>query len=117
MANMKVRYKGLSDVRRITKKDLEPHGVVIDRDLEFSRSNNFAMNIDLNDALTAILKNEGTFSITEIKDDGTAGDEVVKATMADDSAVAATAKDADTGQSSENPNAGQTPAGGKAPKA
>lgn len=106
MAKARVYYKGLSDVREITKKDLEPLGIVVDKDLVFERGNNYAMNIDLNEELTEVLKKEGTFRISEIKDDNTIGDDIVTATLSDDSAVAATATNADTKQSSVNPNAG-----------
>lgn len=100
MAKVRVRYKGLSDVRELSAKDLKKNGVVVDSDLVFSRANGFAMNIDINDELTELLKREGTFSITEIKDGGAAGEEFVKATLADDTAVAAKAVNADTGQTS-----------------
>lgn len=109
MARAQVRYKGLSDVREISAKDLKKHGVEVDKDLVFSRDNGFKMNIDLNDELEAILRNEGTFTISEIKDDNSVGDEVVKATVADDSATSAKATNVETGQTSTNPNAGKPP--------
>lgn len=101
MAKVRVRYKGFSDVREITSKQLEPHGISVDRDLVFSRENNFAMNIDANDELLEVLKREGTFSVSEIKDDDSSGDELVKASLRDDSAVAATAVNKQTGQKSQ----------------
>lgn len=108
MAKVRVRYKGLSDVREISAKDLKKRGINVDKDLVFSRENGYAMNIDINEELTELLKSEGTFSIKEIKDDNTEGDEFVKATLADDTAVAATAVNTATGQSSTNPNPGNT---------
>lgn len=101
MAKMRVRYKGFSDRREMTAKQLGKVGIKVDKDLVFDRYNNFAMNIDLNDELQAILKKEGTFSITEIKDDGTHGEEVVKVTTVDDTANAATVVDGNTGQRSQ----------------
>jgi hypothetical protein len=107
MAKVRVRYKGLSDRRVFSRKDLEKHGVAVDKDLEFSRTNNYAMNIDINDELTSIFKNEGTFTISEIKDDNTVGDDIVKATIADDTATAAKVTNTNTGQTQENPKAGK----------
>lgn len=100
MAKVRVRYRGLSDVREITAKQLKEHGIKLSGDLVFHRGNSFAMNIDANDELLEILKRESTFDIKEIKDDGSAGDEIVKATLADDTAVAAESVDATTGQRS-----------------
>jgi hypothetical protein len=100
MAKARVRYKGFSDERRIDAKDLKPLGIVVSDDLVFNRANGFAMNIQLNDELESVLRKEGTFTISEIKDDGTQGDEIVKASVADDTAVAATAVDTTTGQKS-----------------
>jgi hypothetical protein len=104
MAKARVRYKGFSDVREITAAQLEPLGIHVSADLVFDRSNNFTMVINLNDELTDIFRKEGTFTISEIKDDHTIGDEIVTATLADDTAVAATVVDGDTGQKSHNPN-------------
>lgn len=108
MATVRVRYKGLSDVRRISQKDLKGHGIDLSDDLVFERKNGWALNIDINDALVDVLRKEGTFTISEIKDDQSVGDDVVKATLADDSAIAAKAVDSTTGQTSTNPNAGKT---------
>lgn len=102
MAKAKVRYKGFSDVREFKRKDLAQHGVAVDRDLVFSRQNAFAMNIDLNDELEAILRNEGTFTISEIKDDDQIGGDIVKATVHDDTATADKAVDGNTGQEETN---------------
>lgn len=101
MAKSRVYYKGLSDVREIKAEHLKPLGINIDKDLVFSRQNGYAMNIDLNDELEKVLRNERTFTISEIKDNNTIGDEIVTATLADDSAVAATATNAETGQTSK----------------
>jgi hypothetical protein len=89
MAKARVYYKGFSDVREITAKQLEPLGISIDKDLVFHRGNSFAMNVDLNDELTKVLRNEGTFTISEIKDDSTIGDDIVTATLHDDTQVKA----------------------------
>ena len=101
MAKARVRYKGFSDVREFTRKQLEERGIVVDRDLVFHRGNGFAVNIDLNDELEALLRKEGTFTISEIKDDGSEGAEVVTATLKDDSVKAGTTVDSTTGQKSK----------------
>ncbi len=97
MARVRVRYKGLSDERIITQKDLEPLGISIDRDLVWA-GHGRALTIDMTDELEAVLRREGTFSISEIKDDNTAGDEVVKATISDDTVNASEVVDKTTGQ-------------------
>lgn len=113
MAKVRVYYKGLSDVREISKKHLsEAHGIDVSEDLVWSNLKP-AINIDINDELLAVLKNEGTFKISEIQDDGTIGDDIVTATVKDDTVTAATVVDADTGQKSENPNAGKSKKGDK----
>lgn len=114
MAKVRVKYKGFSDVREMTQKQLEQVGIKVDKDLVFSRENNHTMVININDELTEVLRNEGTFTISKIEDDKTIGDEIVTATIADDTAHAASVVDGDTGQKYENPNVGnahaQTPA-------
>lgn len=100
MAKVRVRYKGLSDVREITAKQLKPLGIGVSDDLVFHRGNNFALNIDANDELIDILKREGTFTVSKIEDDNTIGDDIIKATMRDDTAVAAVAVNTETGQKS-----------------
>jgi hypothetical protein len=104
-----VYYKGLSDVRLISKKDLEPHGLTLDKDLRWD-ARTPAINIDAPDELIKILKGEGTFTVSEIKDDGTIGDDLVTATISDDTVTSAKVVDADTGQESENPNGGEAAA-------
>lgn len=106
MAKARVRYKGFSDVREITSKQLEALGVAVSKDLVWDSSNGKAINIDLNDELEAILRNEGTFTISEIKDDGSLGEEFVTATVADDTVTASKVVDGNTGQESVNPNPG-----------
>lgn len=110
MAKVRVYYQGLSDVREISKKHLaDVHGIEVSQDLVWTNERP-AINIDINDELTAILKREGTFKITEIKDDGTLGDDVISATISDDTVTSATVVNANTGQKSTNPDAGK-PAG------
>jgi hypothetical protein len=109
MAKVRVKYKGFSDVREITQKQLEAIGIGVSADLVFDHSNNHTMVIDINDELTNVLRKEGTFTISEIKDDKTIGDDVVTATIFDDTAVAATLVDGNTGAKTTNPNAGNTP--------
>lgn len=107
MAKMKVRYRGLSDRREFTAKQLKEHGIGVSQDLVFEASNHWAMTIDLVEPLEQILRAEKTFTITEVKDDNTLGEEVVTATLADDTAVATTLVDETTGAKTKNKSAGK----------
>lgn len=73
MSVHKVEYKGLSDVRRMSKKDLNDAGVGVDNDLEWNR---FTMGRrpvlyveNISDRLREVLKDEGTFTVTEVKEE------------------------------------------------
>lgn len=105
MAKVRARYKGISDVREFTQKQLREHGVEVDRDLVFHRGNGFALNIDATDDLVAILRNEGTFTLSEITDDNQIGDDIITSSVTDDTAVAGKVADGNTGQVEENKKA------------
>ena len=80
MAKIKVRYKGIADVREISKKDLEAAGVEgIENDLVWNRKNLFALELDASDKLEEVLRNEGHFSISKVDDSGS-DSELSKAT-------------------------------------
>lgn len=91
---IRVRYKGIADHRIITAKDVEPHGVVLDNDLEWHRGNLFRLDIDANDSLEEVLRADGSFTVSKIKDDGSEETEV-QATAKDDTGE--TIVDADSG--------------------
>lgn len=105
MPKVRVYYQGLSDVREISKKHLrDAHGIDVSADLVWTNAKP-AINIDINDELLAILKGEGTFKIVAIEDDGTLGEEIVEATISDDTLTSSKIVDASTGQESVNPDA------------
>lgn len=98
MAVMKVRYKGASDVREMTAKDLKQHGVEVDKDLVFDRDNRWSMNIEMTDKLEQIFRDDGAFTISAIKDDDTEAEpEATSAPLVEDD-TANTVVMADTGQ-------------------
>lgn len=98
MADVIVRYKGLSDERILPAKSLKKHGIGTDKDLKFNAGNSWQMRISgMTEEFEKILKNEGTFQISEISDKGKA-DVKVEATRSDD--TAATVVDETTGQKS-----------------
>lgn len=101
MAAVKVRYKGLSDVREISVKALADRGIKIDKDLVFNSGNAWAVLIDLNEELEAILRKEGTFTISKVDDEGQVKGEVVTATKADDTVDAGEVQNLDTGEKSK----------------
>lgn len=68
---IKVRYKGIADVRTIGKTDLEVAGVEgVQEDLVWHRGNLFSLELDANDKLEEVLRNEGHFTISKVTDDG-----------------------------------------------
>jgi hypothetical protein len=113
MALVRIRYKGLSDVRIITVKDAERHGVKLDKDLVWDsvgqayggqlRFPNTATGVvvdGLSDELEKVLRAEGTFTITEVnKGDLSDGQEIVSGQALDDTGNVV--KDATTGQKSQ----------------
>lgn len=96
MALMEVRYRGLSDYRILTAKDLEnyngisigqhtgvPKGIAdrinrdlvgVDvnpqKDLVWGRHNNFKLIIDVDENMERVLRDEGHFSLAAVTDDG-----------------------------------------------
>ncbi len=105
MALVRVRYKGLSDVRAITVKDAEKHGVKLSQDLvwdhvgarvggqvvpgikrpELPNASKGIVIDGLSDELLEVLRKEATFTVSEIKDDNTDGDDIIKGEPLDDS--------------------------------
>lgn len=113
MAKVRVYYKGLSDVRIIDADHLKKaHNIEVSEDLVWDRLGKgnggvldfprLAINIDAPDELIKILRGEQTFTISEIKDDGTVGDDIVEGKMLDESTVASKVVDANTGATSTN---------------
>lgn len=136
MALMRIKYKGLSDVRAITKKDAERHGVKLSEDLvwdhvgghaggqvvpgikrpDFPNASRGIVVDGLSEELLDVLKKEGTFTVTEIKDDGTDGDNVITGEPLDD--TGSTVVDTTTGQTTSageaNADADPVPTGSEA---
>ena len=89
MANVKVRYKGMSDVRILPADQLKERGVTgIDEDLVFGPQNMWSQTVPMSDELESILRSDGAFTIEPLKDDGTsdADNPAVEAVAADDTA-------------------------------
>jgi len=102
MALYRIRYKGLSDVRSISVKDAEKHGIKLSQDLVWDNqgenvggpvpgikrpknANPRGVVVDgLSDEFLDVLRKEGTFTVTEIKDDNTEGDEIITGEALDD---------------------------------
>jgi hypothetical protein len=94
MSLFKVRYKGLSDIREMSKKDLAGVGVGVDGNLRWARPNdgvwgahNVVFIENPSDELLEVFKNEGTFTVTEVQDseDGPKeGQTVVQGSVLDD---------------------------------
>ena len=99
MALFKVRYKGLSTKRVLPAKDLKKHGVAVDKDLVFEPANRHTLVLDgLSEPLENILRDDKTFTVSEVKDGGAGEYEVIKGSALDDTAN--TVKDSTTGQTS-----------------
>lgn len=128
MALVRIRYKGLSDVRAITVKDAEAHGVKLSQDLVWDHvgshvggeiaevkrpthpNSSRGIVVDgLSDALLTVLRKEGTFTVTAIEDDNADGEDIITGEPLDDTGSAVV--DATTGQRSEKPD---VPSGTKA---
>jgi hypothetical protein len=128
MALFRIRYKGLSDVRSISVKDAEKHGVQLSEDMVWDNAgsvvggemaginrpkhSNKARGIvveGLSDELLKVLRDEGTFTISEIKDDNTEGDPIVTGSALDD--TGSVVRDGTTGQetSKGDPDANADP--------
>jgi hypothetical protein len=127
MAKVRVYYKGLSDVRIIHADHLkDAHGIEVSQDLvwdKIGKANGgvldfprLAMNIDAPDELIAVLRKEHTFTISEIKDDGEVGEDIVTGQVIDEGTIAAKVVDETTGQTTENDTPGEPAAKGKTAK-
>lgn len=107
MANVKVRYKGASDVRILPVDELVERGVKgIDKDLVFKPENMWAQEVPMTDELEAILRNDGAFTFEPVKDDGSTsvtdpGDPLQTSVEGVDD-TGNTVVDGDTGQTEEN---------------
>lgn len=125
MALVRIRYKGLSDVRVITKQDLEQFGIKTDQDLVWDNvgaarggrldapNARRGLVVDgLSDDLLAALRSEGTFTISEIKDDGTDGDDIIVGEPLDDTGAV---HDLTTGQKTGKAVPSGTAAGATTP--
>lgn len=100
MALTRVYYKGLSDIREMSKKDLAAAGVGVDGPLRFDRSNNWTVHVDnISDRLVEVLKAEGTFTVTEVDaETGKNVKDIVKGTSLDD--TGSVVRDGVTGETS-----------------
>lgn len=80
MAVAKVTYKGISDIRILPASDLAEHGVSVPRDLVFYRrphEGSDSIQIDLSPSLEKILRADGGFKISAVKDSGAEGETIV----------------------------------------
>lgn len=135
MSLYRIKYKGLSDVRSISVKDAERSGVKLSGDLVWDRYGHQRdghiaginrpkhANIDqgilvegLSEDFLTMLRKEGTFTVTEVKEDAPEGEPIIKGEPLDD--TGSTVKDLTTGEEStkgdRDPNADPVPAKGKA---
>lgn len=103
MSVHKVVYRGLSDIRVMSVKDLKEAGVDMPADLSWDtrgarRPAVFIENIS--DRMLELFKMEGTFTVTEVKDDDLSevGDPIVEGRALDD--TGSVLRDGTTGQSS-----------------
>lgn len=100
MAKVQVRYKGLSDERIITQKDLKDRNIKVDRDLVLNSRNGWQQVIDATDDLVKLLRDQVGFTVSEVKDDGSVGGDIITAEQVDDTADS-TIHDTTTGQVSK----------------
>lgn len=135
MALVRVRYKGLSDVRVISVKDAESVGVKLSQDLVWDQQGEAAgavipgvkrpkfpnaakgIVIDVqSDDLMKMLKDEATFTVSEVKDDGNDGEEIITGEVLDDtgSTVVASATGQRSSAGEPNADADPVPSGTKA---
>lgn len=70
MALTLIRYKGLSDTRIISKKDLGDNEVYLESGLRWDRENLWKQYVqDPSDELLELLKNEGNFIVEEVSEE------------------------------------------------
>lgn len=108
MAVYKIRYKGLSDVRKMSADDLKKAGVQgIGGDLEWKPENSRVQYVEnMSDRLREILEAEGTFGIEEVDDQtGESVKVITDGAALDDTVHSGVIKDSTTGQVSTNENA------------
>lgn len=122
MALYKIRYKGLSDIREMSQKDLNKAGVKVGGDLRFDRRNLFSVVVDgLSDRLREILEQEGTFTIEEIDEGGEVKNVITVGETLDDTAkivVDGTSGQVDVkGESNPNADPVMVPPSGDNPNA
>jgi hypothetical protein len=99
MALIKVRYKGIADVREITAKQLKDNNnVIVDNDMVWHRGNGFSVVVDANDRLEEVLREQGHFTISALTD---AGGETVVSTASDPDNEGDVLVDGDTGATTE----------------
>lgn len=101
MALTKIRYKGLSDERTMTKKELGDAGHAVDNGLHFHRGNAWTQYMESpSDDMLAMLKSDGNFTVTDA-DAGDADGATIVAhdpTKADDTGKAVVDKSSKTGK-------------------
>lgn len=120
MALFKVRYKGLSDIREISKKHLaDDRGVGVDGDLRWARPGDGQYGVhnvvyidSPSDELLEILKTEGTFTVSEVKDGDEPGEHepIITGHELDDTARSNVVKDSTSGAVSRGQGENQNPA-------
>lgn len=103
MALYKIRYKGLSDVRQMSQKDLKDAGVLgIGGDLEWSAKNQKTVYVEnMSKSLESILRTEGTFTISEVDERGDDITVVMDGEALDDTTRSNVVTDQTTGQSAK----------------
>lgn len=108
MALTKIRYKGLSDERIMTRKELGDAGYTVDKGLHFHRGNHWAQVMDSpTDEFLDMLKRDGNFTV----EDAEAGEGAAAIMTADPSKADDTGKtviDKNEAKGVENKNAGKS---------
>jgi hypothetical protein len=99
MALIRVKYKGLSDVREMSQKDLEGAGVSLSAGLRWDHTNRHSGVLVENpsDRLLEIFKDEGTFTVSKDAEQGE-GEEIIEGKPLDDTGGVVT--DATSGRQS-----------------
>ena len=79
MAKIAVTYVGLSDLRGLEAKQVEKdHGIKLSGDLWWKQ--NQTLVIDAGEEFVQLLRDQGHFRISEVKDDDSMGEVVAEAT-------------------------------------
>jgi hypothetical protein len=68
MAMVRVRYKGLSDVRIIEQHDLASQNITVDKDLVWEAGNHWAIDMELSPEMELLLREDGGFRIEKLDD-------------------------------------------------